>query len=92
MPCRISYDHPAAGDSRVLIRVERWPIGQTSEPSICYQGRPPPTPTHTRYPLHMSQFRNAFVRMPLNGPGEINYLVRGPAYVYAILTDPRITP
>jgi len=47
-------------------------------------------PDHTGYPLHVSQFRHAFDRMPLSGPGEINSLVRGPAYVYAILVDPRI--
>jgi hypothetical protein len=47
-------------------------------------------PDHTGYPLHASQFRLAFDRMPLSGPGEINRLVRGPAYVYAILVDPRI--
>jgi hypothetical protein len=38
----------------------------------------------------MSQFRLAFDRMPLSGPGEINRLVRGPAYIFAILTDRRV--
>jgi hypothetical protein len=47
-------------------------------------------PEHTGYPLHSSQFRIAFEHMPLRGPGEINRLVRGPAYVFAIMTDPRI--
>jgi hypothetical protein len=47
-------------------------------------------PDRTKYPLHISQFRLAFERMPLTGPGQINTLVRGPAYIYAILTDPRI--
>jgi hypothetical protein len=47
------------------------------------------TPEHTKYPIHMSQFRKAYARMPLKGPSEINRLVRGPAYVYAILTDRR---
>jgi hypothetical protein len=48
-------------------------------------------PDRTRYPLHVSQFQLAFDRMPLRGPGEINRLVRGPAYIFAILTDPRIS-
>ncbi len=47
-------------------------------------------PDRTGYPLHVSQFRLAYDRMPLSGPGEINRLVRGPAYVFAILTDPRV--
>ncbi len=47
-------------------------------------------PEHTGYTLQASQFRLAFERMPLTGPGEINRLVRGPAYVYAILMDPRV--
>jgi hypothetical protein len=47
-------------------------------------------PHRTGYPLHVSQFRLAFGRMPLRGPGDINNLVRGPAYVYAILTASRI--
>ena len=48
-------------------------------------------PDRTGYPLHVSQFRLAHDRMPLSGPGEINRLVRGPAYVFAILTDARIS-
>lgn len=47
-------------------------------------------PDRTGYPLHIGNFRTAFGMLPLSGPGEINSLVRGPAYVYAILTDRRI--
>lgn len=47
-------------------------------------------PDRTGYPLHVSNFRTAFGLLPLKGPGQINNLVRGPAYVYAILTDRRI--
>ena len=36
-------------------------------------------PDRTQYPLHVSQFRRAFERLPLSGPSEINTLVRGPA-------------
>jgi hypothetical protein len=50
------------------------------------------TPDRTGYPLHVSQFRKAFELMPLAGPGEINRVVRGPAYIFAILTDPRTRP
>jgi len=49
-------------------------------------------PDRTGYPLHISNFRAAFGLHPLRGPGEINTIVRGPAYVYAILTDRRIAP
>ena len=47
-------------------------------------------PDRTGYALSKSDFLKAWLRMPLNGPGEINRLVRGPSYIYAILTDPRI--
>jgi hypothetical protein len=36
-------------------------------------------------------FARAWSLIPLSGPGEINREVVGPSYVYAILTDPRIT-
>lgn len=49
-------------------------------------------PDRTHYPLHASSFRTAFALLPLSGPGEINSLVRGPAYVWAILADRRIQP
>ena len=47
-------------------------------------------PDRTGYLLHVSNFRTAFGLLPLKGPGELNAIVRGPAYVYAILTDRRI--
>jgi len=47
-------------------------------------------PDRTGYPLHVSNFLTAFDLLPPSGPGQINTLVRGPAYVYAILTDRRI--
>ena len=49
-------------------------------------------PDRTGYPLHASNFRTAFDLLPLSGPGQINAIVRGPAYVYAILADRRIVP
>ena len=47
-------------------------------------------PDRTNYPLARSQFEKAAAVPDLQGPGQINSLVRGPAYVFAILTDPRI--
>ena len=47
-------------------------------------------PNRTNYPLAKSEFAKAFKVDNLTGPGQINGLVRGPSYVYAILTDPRI--
>lgn len=43
-----------------------------------------------KVPVYMSQFRKAFDLVPLSGPGMINGFVFAPAYVCAILMDPRI--
>ncbi|MDH5688955.1 MAG: hypothetical protein OEZ48_13995 [Candidatus Bathyarchaeota archaeon] len=48
-------------------------------------------PDRTGYPLHRSNFEKVYRMVPVDGPGEINYIVRGPAYVWAILHDPRIS-
>lgn len=42
------------------------------------------------YPMHVSQFEKALALVPLSGPDQINNLVRGPSYVWAILHDDRI--
>ena len=47
-------------------------------------------PKHTGYKLAKSQFEKAAALPELTGPGQINQLVRGPSYVFAILTDQRI--
>ena len=47
-------------------------------------------PNRTNYPLSKNNFEKAERVEGLSGPGQINNLVRGPAYVYAILTDERI--
>ena len=47
-------------------------------------------PSRTDYKIQKSEVQKAFDLMPLKGPGEINDLVRGPAYVWAILNDQRI--
>lgn len=46
-------------------------------------------PSTTNYPLHISQFEKAWRRMPVDGPGGLQDL-RGPSYLWAILSDPRI--
>ena len=47
-------------------------------------------PNHTNYPLHKSQFIKAYNFGELNSTAKINKIVRGPSYILAILTDPRI--
>jgi hypothetical protein len=47
-------------------------------------------PDRTNYPLSKTDFEKAAQISLLHGPGQINNLVRGPAYIYAILTDKRI--
>lgn len=47
-------------------------------------------PSRTNYFIPKSDVKKAFVMMPLKGPGEINDIVRGSAYVWAILNDKRI--
>lgn len=46
-------------------------------------------PDRTDYPLAKKQFEEAFTRMPLSKPVELQDL-RGPSYIFAILTDNRI--
>jgi hypothetical protein len=43
-----------------------------------------------RQSLTRQNFENAFGLLPFNSPGAINNTIRGPAYVYALLHDPRI--
>jgi hypothetical protein len=48
-------------------------------------------PNTTTRLLPKSHFEKAVNRMPLAGPGGIQDL-QGPSYLFAILTDPRISP
>lgn len=48
-------------------------------------------PDRTGYPISKSEFGKALELVPLGGPGQVRDLVRGPSYVYAILSDPRIS-
>ena len=47
-------------------------------------------PSTTNRQLPRSHFARAFARAPLDGPGQLQDL-QGPSYLFAILTDPRIT-
>ncbi|SHH71908.1 hypothetical protein SAMN02745196_01184 [Clostridium collagenovorans DSM 3089] len=38
-------------------------------------------PYRTNYPLNKNDFKKAYNLLPLDGPGKINNIVRGPAYV-----------
>jgi hypothetical protein len=49
------------------------------------------TTTRTDFPLSRTDFERAYRLMPLPGPGEISEIVRGPAYIWAILHDVRVT-
>ena len=47
-------------------------------------------PDRTGFPVSSNDFLKAYNMGELKNPGQINRIVRGPSYVYAILTDPRI--
>lgn len=48
-------------------------------------------PDRTHWRISKKDFAKAWELMPLSGPGVIHNLVQGPSYVYAILTDARIS-
>jgi hypothetical protein len=48
-------------------------------------------PSRTKYNISKADFAKAYELVPLTGPGEINNLVRGPAYTWAILHDKRVS-
>jgi hypothetical protein len=45
--------------------------------------------TPVKQSLTRQNFEKALGLLPFNSPGEINTAIRGPAYVYALLHDPR---
>jgi len=47
-------------------------------------------PSRTDYRISESDFRKAYQMVPIDGPGVIHRIVRGPAYVWAVLHDQRI--
>ena len=46
--------------------------------------------SRSKQKLHIGDFEKILAIAPIKGPGEINKMVRGPSYIYAILYDPRI--
>ena len=46
--------------------------------------------SRTNYRISKADFRKAYDIFPIEGPGDINEIVRGPAYVWAVLRDQRI--
>lgn len=48
-------------------------------------------PSRTDYNISKADFEKAYAMMPIKGPGGINNIVRGPAYVWAVLHDSRIS-
>ena len=48
-------------------------------------------PSRTNYRISKTDFRKAYEIVPIDGPGVINDIVRGPAYVWAVLHDQRIS-
>ena len=47
-------------------------------------------PSRTKYNIAKADFRRALDLVPCDGPGVINQVVRGPAYVWAVLHDKRV--
>lgn len=48
-------------------------------------------PSRTDYKISKADFEIAYALVPIDGPGVINNLVRGPASVWAVLHDRRIS-
>lgn len=46
--------------------------------------------SRTNQVLSKANFEKAMEHMPLSGPGQISNIVRGSAYVYALLIDERL--
>jgi len=47
-------------------------------------------PSRTKYNVAKADFRKALELAPFDGPGVVNSVVRGPAYVWAVLHDKRV--
>lgn len=47
-------------------------------------------PSATNYKISKNDFKKAYAMLPIDGPGQIRDIVRGPSYVWAILNDKRI--
>lgn len=47
-------------------------------------------PSRTNYRLSKRNLAKALALVPFAGPGVVSQIVRGPAYVWAVLHDPRV--
>lgn len=47
-------------------------------------------PSRTKYNISKADFAKVLELVPVEGPGEISNLVRGSAYVWAVLHDRRV--
>ena len=47
-------------------------------------------PSRTQYRISISDIEKAYRMVPFDGPGVVNDIVRGPAYLWAVLHDKRI--
>jgi len=47
-------------------------------------------PRCTNYNISKRDSEKVLNLVPLEGPGKINKLVRGPSYIWAVLHDPRV--
>lgn len=57
--------------------------------TYCIQGNNL-VPSRTDYNISKENIKKAFLRLPLNGPGDISGEVVGSSYVWGILSDRRI--
>ena len=46
--------------------------------------------SRSKQELLIGDFEKVLAIAPVKGPGEVNLMVRGPSYIWAILHDPRI--
>ena len=47
--------------------------------------------SRTHYRVPKNDFRKAYQMVPIDGPGIINEIMRGPSYIWAVLHDQRIS-
>jgi len=48
-------------------------------------------PSRTDYRIARANFEKAYELVPIDGPGRISWIVRGPSYVWGVLHDQRIS-
>lgn len=48
-------------------------------------------PSRTNYRISKANFGKVYPMVPIDGPGKIRDIVRGPSYIWAVLHDQRIS-